>query len=120
MYRRYRRFLSIDSPYAHFPSTQSVLTALSVIMTESASHHLHDFEDRELVERIKLAYTNFARLTWTFDEQPKPRRDSKALKLSRDLLLRLGSVSPTLLIKVVSNSQAVSEFDNSEVSKAKS
>jgi hypothetical protein len=65
-----------------------------------------------LAEQVKLAYSDLARITWAFDEQRSRSRKVKSLELSRDLLLKLAQHNPSLVIKLITESQADTTIDN--------
>jgi len=90
-YNKYRRFYSITSGLQDFPSTEFLLTSLSGLLEESASH----FDLVEETQAVKLAYSSLTRLQWVLGEQTV-KNDSKvkSLQLSRDLLKELFMVSP--------------------------
>lgn len=110
-YRKYRRFYSF-SDVSLFPSSESMISAFSEKLASSASHYLHNFEELTLAEQVKLAYSDLARITWAFDEQRSRSRKVKSLELSRDLLLKLAQHNPSLVIKLITESQADTTIDN--------
>lgn len=62
MYRKIRRYLSFDSYFAKFPSTQDILGNY-VEMLSLSSSHLFDFVDLDPISKIKLATSSQSRIT---------------------------------------------------------
>jgi len=61
MYRRYRRYYSIDNEFlAHFPSSQFLLDNLSQRLMQSAAH-IEEPED--FVTKLKLSFSEMTRLS---------------------------------------------------------
>nr|UPW42242.1 MAG: putative RNA dependent RNA polymerase [Xinjiang mito-like virus 75] len=106
-YNRYRRFYSFSS-IAEFPSTESVLSAMSEILTE-CTYKLKVKEEEP--EALKLAFQSLSRLTWVLDEKKQTNnRSIKSLRLSKTIYDRLFAVSPSLAISLIKESQADARF----------
>jgi hypothetical protein len=107
-YQRYYLKLGIQS----LPSTDALLTVLSVALGKSASHYLYDFEELPFSERLRLAYSEHGKLCFPLEEQGKqkrrnPSRRSKSLLFAKQILELLAQDRPNLMITLVKQSQAV-------------
>lgn len=102
MYNRYSRYLSIDCPISHFPSTQDILAGLSSQMMETSSHF-----NIPSGQELAIAFSSQARLSWVIESDLEINsRASKPLLLSKELLRDLWEKNPKIAIAIVRDSQA--------------
>lgn len=105
MYNKIRRYLSFESYFSTFPSTQDLLSNYSDMLSLSANH-FHDFDDLDFISQIKLASKSQARISWPLKSKTARQSFSKTLAITKSLTIKLLQHRPDLLMKVRASSQA--------------